>query len=267
MIEKTKREPPVTATGSAPRPGDFPIGSPESRAAARALISARGPKLTQYDRDCMGIVSMTRLLHAGAWPSYSEMEKLPVWQRGWELVKSSVGFPKFLETMRQVGAGKLCKCPFASSEFASAHGRDASAGDILRWTDLRPSIKVEHVTEWQAICDRRVPEYPFPFRYETGFLFVRLAEYVLREPGIRTVAGFAPVWHDVPQHRWSWIEDEALGSNCSWCDVERRWTGGTDIADLMPKIQGVLFCEGGAVKPLETVCQEVTPTGKIGLDQ
>src|ERR1039458_1611491 len=113
MIEKTNPKPPVTATNSGPRPGDFPIGSPESRAAARALISARGPKLTRYDRDCMEIVSMTRLLHAGAWPSYSEIEKLPVWQRGWELFKSSVGFPKFLETMRQVGVGKLGKCLFA----------------------------------------------------------------------------------------------------------------------------------------------------------
>ena len=106
MIEKAKQKPPVTATDLGPRPGDFPIGSPESRAAARALISARGPKLTRYDRDYMEIVSMTRLLHAGAWPSCSEMEKLLVWQHGSELVKSSVGFQKFLETMRQVGKGK-----------------------------------------------------------------------------------------------------------------------------------------------------------------
>ena len=154
--------------------------------------------------------------------------------------------------MRQVGAGKLGKCPFALSEFASAHGREASAGDILRWTDLKPSIKVEHVNEWRTIWERRVPEYSFPFKHQTGFLFVRVADYVLREHGTRTVAGFEPVWHDVPQFRWSWVEDESLGSNSSWCDVEQRWAEGTDIADLMPKIQAVLFCKDGTVKPLKT---------------
>jgi hypothetical protein len=174
----------------------------------------------------MEIVSITRLLHAGAWPSYSEMEKLPVWQHGWELFKSSDGFPKFLETMRQVGASKLCKCPFDSCEFARAYGREASAGDILRWTDLKSSIDVEHVNEWRMVWERRVPEYPFPFKHQTGFLFVRVAEYVLREHGTRTVAGFAPVWHDVPQHRWSWVEDEALGSNSSFCNVHQCWEGG-----------------------------------------
>jgi hypothetical protein len=190
VIEKAKRKLPVTATDSGPRPGDFPIGSPKSRAAARAMISARVPKLTRYDRDCMEIVTMKRLLHAGAWPSYSEMEKLPAYQRGWELVKSSVGFPKFLETMRQVGAGKLGKCMFASGEFAGAHGREASAGDILRWTDLKPSIKVEQVNDWRTMWERRVPEYPFPFRYEGGFLFVRLAEYAARQNGSRALRGF-----------------------------------------------------------------------------
>jgi hypothetical protein len=264
VIEKAKRKPPITATDSGPRPGDFPIGSPESRAAARALISARVPKLTRYDRDCMEIVTMTRLLHAGAWPSYSEMEKLQVWQHGWELVRSSVGFPKFLETMREVGAGKLGKCLFASSEFAGAHGREASAGDVLRWTVLKPCIKVEQVNEWRTIWERRVPEYPFPFKHQTGFLFVRAADYVLREHGTRTVNGFEPVWHDVPQFRWSWVEDEALGSDSSWYDVQRCWAAGTDIADLTPKIQAVLFCEDGTVKPLETAGQTGTTTVDVG---
>jgi len=200
----------------------------------------------------MEIVSITSLLHASAWPSYSEMEKLAVWQRGWELVKSSEAFPKFLETMRQVGAGKLCKCPFALCEFAGARGREAAAGDILRWTDLKPCIKVEHVNEWQMIWERRGPEYLFPFKYETGFLFVRVADYVMREHGTRTINGFEPVWDDVPQYRWSWVEDEALGSNSSFCNVERCWVEGTDIADLTPKIQAVLFCEDGTVKPLKT---------------
>lgn len=43
MIERTKDKSLVTATDSTPRPGDFPIGSPQSRAAARALVEKRKP--------------------------------------------------------------------------------------------------------------------------------------------------------------------------------------------------------------------------------
>jgi hypothetical protein len=43
VIEKTKDKSLVTATDSTPRPGDFPLGSPQSRAAARALVERRRP--------------------------------------------------------------------------------------------------------------------------------------------------------------------------------------------------------------------------------
>ena len=93
----------------------------------------------------------------------------------------------------------------------------------------------------------------------TGLKLVDTRRYVLREPGTRTIAGFEPVWHDVPQHRWSWVEDEALGSRERWCDVEGCWARGTEIIDLMPTIQAVQFCEDGTVRPLKTTDPEETP--------
>jgi hypothetical protein len=168
------------------------------------------------------------------------------------MVKSSPNFPKWLETMRQFGARKLGSCPFSSIEFARMNGRDPCAGDILRYTDLKPlGITSEDVNGRRTIWQRRVPEYPFPFRHEGGFLFVRLAAYV-HEKSRRTSGGFEPVWDEVPQFRWSWIEDEALGTSCSWCDVQRRWAQGTEISELQPTIQAVLFCEDRTVKPLKT---------------
>jgi hypothetical protein len=41
VIEKQQRRPPTGATNSTPRPGDFPLGSPASRAAARLLAQER----------------------------------------------------------------------------------------------------------------------------------------------------------------------------------------------------------------------------------
>lgn len=81
------------------------------------------------------------------------------------------------------------RCPktrqlsFFSIEFVRVHGRDPSAGDILRYTDLKASgITIEDANEWRTIWERRVPEYSFPFRHEGGFLFVLLADYVREKP-------------------------------------------------------------------------------------
>jgi hypothetical protein len=41
VFEKPKKPQPLPATDSAPRPGDFPVGSPESRAAARLMLRQR----------------------------------------------------------------------------------------------------------------------------------------------------------------------------------------------------------------------------------
>jgi hypothetical protein len=40
MIEKSKNSSPLPGTDSELRPGDFPLGSPKSRAAARAMLTA-----------------------------------------------------------------------------------------------------------------------------------------------------------------------------------------------------------------------------------
>jgi hypothetical protein len=175
------------------RPGDFPLGSVKSRAVARALVSARQPKLTSGDLECLQIVRMTQYLHAGAWPSYSEMQKLPVWQRGRELVKASEGYEEYLEAMRQLGAGR----PFNLGAIATMSGWKPSDGDIWRWMENNPPVTAERVEQWRAIWVRRVPEYSFPFKFESGILYVRLADYVLRnETGNnkRAIEGFESIW-------------------------------------------------------------------------
>ena len=249
MTETPRDKNPLSATVLPPRPGDFTLRCAKSRAAARALVLARQPKMTTEDLECLLIHRISGYLHAGAWPSYDEMEKLPVWQRGWELIRASKGFNEWRENMRQLGAGKLGKCTFASREFVSAFGREPSVGDVLNWTDLKPSITAEHVNDWRVLWERRVPEYPFPFKHERGFLCVRVADYRSRVPGTRTIGGFEPLWSEVPQYRWSWIEDEALEYACRWSKVQRQWKTGTEIDDIRPTIPAVIFCEGDTIKP------------------
>jgi hypothetical protein len=43
-VNNQERKPLLSVTNPGPRPGDFPIGSLESRAAARALVESKGKK-------------------------------------------------------------------------------------------------------------------------------------------------------------------------------------------------------------------------------
>jgi hypothetical protein len=59
VTEKQDRRSPTHATESTPRPGDFPIGSRQSRAAARALLEERrrpkGPPAFKVDLSFLSI--------------------------------------------------------------------------------------------------------------------------------------------------------------------------------------------------------------------
>jgi len=72
------------ATDSAPQPGDFPLGSPESRAAARARVG-RMQELTPYDSDCFRICGMMACVTYQHSPNESDVKDTGVYQRGWEL--------------------------------------------------------------------------------------------------------------------------------------------------------------------------------------
>ena len=63
-----------------------------------------------------------------------------------------------------------------------------------------------------------------------------------------TIGGFEPLWSEAPRYRWPWVEDEALGYDWRSSKVERQWEAGTEIDDVRPTIQAVIFCEGHTVK-------------------
>ena len=72
------------ATGSSIRPGDFPLGSAESRAAARAKLQ-QVQKMTPYDRDCLSIYNMMYAVTYAHSPNSSDIKDTDVYKRGHEL--------------------------------------------------------------------------------------------------------------------------------------------------------------------------------------
>ena len=120
-----------------PSPADFPLGSPQSRAAARALVVARKTPhhLSQADEDALTIYCGMVYVDVRMTPSYEEIERLDVYARGEELHDARYGpiLPK-VETDRDWHRTR------ASSEFEHAFGREPETVDILRSSSSSPRI-------------------------------------------------------------------------------------------------------------------------------
>ena len=71
----------VTATGSSP--ADFPLGSTQSRVAARALLSRRNT-LSQYGEDALTLYRGAVYLNAGMNPNCMHLEATAAYRRGKE---------------------------------------------------------------------------------------------------------------------------------------------------------------------------------------
>src|SRR4051812_27307837 len=80
--EQNRGRLPATTIG----PGDFPLGSAQSRAAARAMLQMRSSQhLSQDDQDALTLYRGASLLHADMTPDYSDLEARAVYKRGREL--------------------------------------------------------------------------------------------------------------------------------------------------------------------------------------
>jgi hypothetical protein len=126
-------------------PADFPLGSPQSRAAARALLLAKAPRIapaTQFDEDALAIYSAMSYLDATMAPTYHDVEPTTAYIRGQELRDAVYGpiIPAHLDE-------HLKRYTRASGEFELAFGREPKAGDVLRYEHvaLMHSSETTHV--------------------------------------------------------------------------------------------------------------------------
>lgn len=70
-------------------PADFPLASPESRAAARSIVTQpnRLPELNEDKADCMTLYGGTCYLNAPRSPDYMDLGAMAAYARGRELYK------------------------------------------------------------------------------------------------------------------------------------------------------------------------------------
>jgi hypothetical protein len=184
-------------------PADYPLSSPESRAAARALVSQR-TALSPADRDALN------LYNARYWLSTQELRPLEataVYQRGNELHLRLFGSTGD----EYEGDDPLCQRRDRTLRaFEFVFHRDPKPGDILRASELIEcwhgrvlATFEELITAWQ----RSLPGLPCPLRIEDRRILFRRTAAFTGQPSEWSeafVSKAAHVW-------WSLVEEEATG--------------------------------------------------------
>jgi hypothetical protein len=200
----------LAATDSGPKPGDFPLGSMESRAAARAVIAGTS-RVDPYDRDCMLIYAFGSVL------PYSTMysDRLPgtdLYKRGREL--SEAQHPTIPAHLDQ----HLQRCTTASLTFERVHRydhhgyggprlREPRPGDTLTYAEVAASKGPDEILTEKAreAWERHFPAWPFPVRIENGRRLERLARPAPGQP--------------------EWEENDIFGLDRTWASIEQEALG------------------------------------------
>ena len=188
-------------------PADFPLGSPESRAAARAMLASTN-RLSQADEDALTLYSLAVYVNKRTSPSSDDLENTGIYRRGKELHLRRNGPP--LMTHQDPHHLRLTS---ASLAFETVFKREPKAGDVLSFIQLR---------EWQAAhpdgrdigikwfieaWERQLPEMPCPLKQQDGRLFHRL----------NTTYSTGIEWEEQvarpTESDWQQIEKEALNKS------------------------------------------------------
>jgi hypothetical protein len=212
--------PPVQcATGAGP--GEFPLGSPASRAAARALLERRKP-LTPYDKDCSVLYGCACYLGGHARPDCRWLESTPHYQRGQEISERERG-----EIISDYLDPESPRRTITSILFEYSIGRLPEPGDVLRYQDVAARFRGENiraeVETIQRAWVRRLPDTLCPFRCEQGKMLIHQDNGTWK-------ARFS---HHAPT-LWHMIEDEAFERSSLGCSVG-------EVLDVAPTVKAVVF--------------------------
>lgn len=200
------------ATDSAPQPGDFPLGSVESRAAARGKLM-RMQEMTPFDKDCLVIKRMVPLIYSYS-PNSRDIHETDVGKRGWEICQTlNPIVPYHLDPFQQQQS-RFRRCHQAYMQFHILRRRLPVPGDALQQQEIERrwgvQVMARVVGEFRAAWLRRLPQLPCPVKFDQDRVWCRSAESNRSEE----------IWEQdyIPQTApeiWPLIEAEALGKESS----------------------------------------------------
>jgi hypothetical protein len=156
-------------------PADYPLGSPQSRAVARAWAEAKDPRSSedvQRDEDALQLYHMTFELYGQVYPDWSAIQHRAILVRANELRLQKYG-PIVPLHERPTWSQRTR----ASGEFESCFDREPKAGDLLRWEHVRTrrGPEMNEITFLPQIeaWERQMSDIPCPLKLVDGHLFKR----------------------------------------------------------------------------------------------
>jgi hypothetical protein len=188
-------------THSGPGPGDFPLGSMESRAAARAMLATRGPSFSDEEADALVVYEGYLRVTARMTPDYHDLQDLQIYKLGREVYVAIYGeiVPMHLNPAAQRGT--------ASFAFQMRFHREPLAGEVLHFSDVK-ALHIEEVDGMRVfveVWNRGITNLPCPFRVEDNKILCRMKP---------NRAGQEPYWEEdyrTAEYDWWRIECDALG--------------------------------------------------------
>jgi hypothetical protein len=181
-------------------PADYSLGSPKSRAIARAWADAKNPRNSedrQRDDDAILLYSMAFELNGRTHPDWSTFSATSIAARGKELRDNIYGpiVPLHEDPT-------YSRRTDASGEFQRCFYREPRAGDLLRWEHVRtmrgPEMQASELLPQIEAWHRQLPDLPCPIKVLDGQVFKRARDGSWFEDN-------SPTWFDY----WDRVEDEA----------------------------------------------------------
>ncbi len=131
--------------------------------------------MTPYDEDCYWVYEAVCHINVMVSPSWNEIEPTDAYQRGQKIDELRHGpvIPAHLDT-------KWKRQTSASIFFTGIHHRDPVPGDILRYEDVARLFAPERLAQvlrtMQEAWERRLTEFPFPFRVDGRTFYNRTTD-------------------------------------------------------------------------------------------
>jgi hypothetical protein len=222
-------------------PADYPIGSPESRAAARAMLDAMKPApLSERDMDCLTLCRSEHLLFFSMNPDGDALRGTEAYKHGREVwARLHPGEP-FYDGPEEVKARESTgSLGYRLLELtAIVTGREIQPGDKVSFKDfaeITRVLSVARVMHFVGAWKRQIPSLPCPFKVEGELVFWR---------------SFHPAKGE------SWHSGGILDTDRQWEHVEEsagqkhQYDYSNPGQEWKPTIEAVVIAEGNQLRPL-----------------
>jgi hypothetical protein len=226
------------ATHSGPRPGNYPLGSMESRAAARAMLAAQEPSFSEEEADAFVLYKGYFLLTARMSPDYHDVEQLEIYKLGKNVYEAIYGeiVPMHLNPAAQRGTT-------ASFAFEMRFNREPEAGDVLHLSDVKARHRedVDGMRSFVDVWNRRVANLKCPFLVEENKLLCRMKPDRI---------GQGPRWeedHRTAENDWWWIECDALGERAWGSSLPEGYRPTLSSVEFVGVVDGRHRCRAGSL--------------------